>query len=115
MSLFQKLFGKRPATPPVEKYEGEWKLLGGTEPRWRNHGAELYESELIRAAINAIATHCSKLNVVMTVIGGNILYNRIPGSADAGRFDDRGFSKQLPAIGDIYAKAQSIRDRIIGE
>ena len=64
---------------------------------------------------NNVVYRGSKLNVVMTVIGGNILYNRIPGSADAGRFDDRGFSKQLPAIGDIYAKAQSIRDRIIGE
>lgn len=65
MGLFAKIFGGRPATPPAEKYEGEWKLLGGTEPRWRNHGADLYESELIRAAINAIATHCSKLNVVI--------------------------------------------------
>ena len=65
MGLFQKIFGGRPATPPADKYEGEWKLLGGTEPRWRNHGADLYESELIRAAINAIATHCSKLNVVI--------------------------------------------------
>lgn len=64
MSLFSKLFGSRPQ-PPANKYEGEWKLLGGTEPRWRNHGADLYESELIRAAINAIATHCSKLNVVI--------------------------------------------------
>ena len=64
---------------------------------------------------NNVVYSGSKLNVVMTVIGGNILYNRIPGSADAGRFDDRGFSRQLPAIADIYAKAQSIRDRIIGE
>jgi len=64
MGLFQKLFGSRPQ-PPATKYEGEWRLLGGTEPRWRQHGAELYESELIRAAINAIATHCSKLNVVI--------------------------------------------------
>lgn len=64
MGLFQKLFGSRPQ-PPANKYEGEWRLLGGTEPKWRQHGAELYESELIRAAINAIATHCSKLNVVI--------------------------------------------------
>ena len=64
---------------------------------------------------NNVVYSGSKLNVVMTVIGGNILYNRIPGSADAGRFDERGFSRQLPAIADIYAKAQSIRDRIIAE
>ena len=64
---------------------------------------------------NNVVYSGSKLNVVMTVIGGNILYNRIPGSADAGRFDERGFSRKLPAIADIYAKAQSIRDRIIGE
>lgn len=63
MGLFNKIFGKRPE--PTGIYQGKWTLLGGKEPIWRKNGGELYESELIRAAINAVATHCSKLNVVI--------------------------------------------------
>ena len=63
MGLFAKLFSKRP--DPSGTYQGEWRLLGGVEPKWRKTGADLYESELIRAAVDAIATHCSKLNVVI--------------------------------------------------
>ncbi len=63
MGLFNRLFGKRPQ--PTGVYQGKWTLLGGKEPVWRKNSGELYESELIRAAINAIATHCSKLNVVI--------------------------------------------------
>lgn len=63
MGLFSKLFGSRPA--PVGRYEGEWTLLNGDAPIWRQKGAELYESELIRATINAVATHIAKLQVVI--------------------------------------------------
>lgn len=63
MGLFTKIFGGRPK--PTGTYEGQWKLLNGREPKWRRTEGELYESELIRAAINAIATHCSKLNIVL--------------------------------------------------
>ena len=63
MGLFQKIFGKRPE--PKGEYQGQWRLLGGAEPKWRAAGSDLYESELIRAAVNTIATHCSKLNVVI--------------------------------------------------
>lgn len=63
MGLFSKLFSKRPE--PTGTYMGEWRLLGGQEPKWRRTAADLYESELIRSAVNAIATHCSKLNIVI--------------------------------------------------
>ena len=63
MGLFQKIFGKRPE--PKGEYQGQWRLLGGAEPKWSAAGSDLYESELIRAAVNTIATHCSKLNVVI--------------------------------------------------
>lgn len=63
MGLFSKLFGSRPE--PTGTYSGQWTLLGGTTPKWRAQGADLYESELIRSAINAIATQCSKLSVVL--------------------------------------------------
>ena len=38
-------------------------MLNGYEPRFTTFGGEIYESELVRASINALATHISKLNV----------------------------------------------------
>ena len=38
-----------------------FKMLNGYEPKFTTWGGELYESELIRAAINARAVHVSKL------------------------------------------------------
>ena len=64
MGLFEKLFGNRPK--PVGKYEGEFKMLNGYTPKFTSFGGGVYESELIRAAINARATHISKLKVDMS-------------------------------------------------
>ena len=61
MGLFDAIFGKRPK--PRGQYEGIFKMLNGYTPHFTTWGGELYESELIRAAINARATHISKLKV----------------------------------------------------
>ncbi len=61
MGLFDKLFGNRPKE--VGRYEGIFKLLNGYTPHFTTFGGGVYESELIRASINAIATHISKLSV----------------------------------------------------
>lgn len=61
MGLFDKIFGKKPE--PVGEYEGIFKMLNGYTPRFTSWSGGVYESELIRAAINAKATHISKLNV----------------------------------------------------
>ena len=61
MGLFDFIFKNRPK--PVGKYEGSFKLLNGYEPHFSRFGGGLYESELVRAAINARATHISKLKV----------------------------------------------------
>lgn len=60
MGLFDILFGKR---PPEPKYEETFKMLNGYVPRFTSFTGGMYESELVRAAINTIATHVSKLNV----------------------------------------------------
>ena len=60
MGLFDILFGKR---PPEPKYEETFKMLNGYVPRFTSFSGGMYESELVRAAINAVATHISKLNV----------------------------------------------------
>lgn len=61
MGLFEKIFGDRPK--PQGQYEGAFKMLNGYVPRFTSYSGGVYESELIRAAINARATHISKLNV----------------------------------------------------
>ena len=61
MGLFDWLFGNRPQ--PKEKYEETFKMLDGYVPVFRNYHGSIYESELIRSAINARAIHISKLKV----------------------------------------------------
>lgn len=63
MSLFDMLFKNRPK--PVGRYNGNFKMLDGYTPHFTRFDGGLYESELIRSAINARATHISKLSVEM--------------------------------------------------
>ena len=61
MSLFDSLFKKTPK--PKGNYEGFFKLLNGYTPQFTTFSGGVYESELIRAAINARAVHISKLKI----------------------------------------------------
>lgn len=61
LGLFDFLFKKAPE--PVGEYKGEWKMLNGYEPHFTTFGGNIYESELVRASIDAIARHISKLKV----------------------------------------------------
>lgn len=60
MGLFDKIF-KRPV--PQGQPQGFFKTLTAYTPVFTTWGGQLYESELVRAAINARATHISKLKV----------------------------------------------------
>lgn len=44
---------------------GFWTTLDGYTPHFTSWGGELYENEIVRAAINATATHVSKLRVTV--------------------------------------------------
>ena len=61
MGLFDRLFKNRPK--PEGKFEGVFRMLNGYVPHFTSWAGGIYESELIRAAINARATHISKLKV----------------------------------------------------
>ena len=63
MGLFQKLFGNKPE--PKGQYVGEYKMLDGYKPVFHRFDGSIYESELVRAAINTIATQCGKLQVTI--------------------------------------------------
>lgn len=60
MGLFDKIF-KRPV--PRGQPEGYFTTFSAYTPVFTTWGGQIYESELVRAAINARATHISKLKV----------------------------------------------------
>ena len=76
MSLFERIFGNRPK-PPQGKYQEEFKMLNGYIPRFTSYGGELYEMELIRAAVNARATHISKLKIEISGSAKPALQNKL--------------------------------------
>ena len=59
MSLFDIFLKNRPKKD--ESNEHIFKMLNGYTPKFTTWGGEIYESELIRSAINARATHIGKL------------------------------------------------------
>ena len=61
MSLFDRLFGHRPK--PRGDFQGVFRMLDGYTPRFTSFGGGVYESELVRSAINVRATHMSKLSI----------------------------------------------------
>jgi len=62
MGLFDAIFGKKKEKVLAQNY---WKTLTAYTPRFTTWGGSLYESELVRSAIDARARHCSKLKVEM--------------------------------------------------
>jgi len=60
MGLFEKIFGRPRA---VSGADGYFKTLTAYTPAFQTWGGKLYESELIRASIDAIARHASKLAI----------------------------------------------------
>lgn len=75
MGLFDALFKNRPKESG--KYQGGFKMLNGYTPRFTSWGGEVYESELIRAAISARATHISKLRVETQGAARPMLQNKL--------------------------------------
>lgn len=67
MSLFDRIFGYWRERDRRRDAYTTFKMLNGYTPRWSTWGGEIYESELVRAAIDARARHISKL--VITVQG----------------------------------------------
>lgn len=76
MGLFELIFGHRPKEPT--RTGGEiFRMLNGYTPRFTSFSGGLYESELIRAAIHARATHMSKLDVVIQGAAKPALQNKL--------------------------------------
>ena len=77
MGLFDKLFGRDKDLTPRYNEEKVFRLLSGYTPVFHTWSGELYESELIRAAIDARARHISKLDVTVQGTAKPQLRNRL--------------------------------------
>lgn len=75
MKLTDLLFGNRPKTPSREP-QG-FAMVNGHQAHFTKFGGEIYQNELIRAAVNARATHISKLSVQMIGAARPALQNKM--------------------------------------
>ena len=75
MGLFDRIFGRAPK--PIGQPVGQFRLFTGYEPAWPGRGGNIYESQMIRAAINAAATHISKLQPVISGSAKPALKNKM--------------------------------------
>ena len=102
MGLFEKIFGRRPK--PRGRYEGFFKMLNGYTPRFTSWTGGVYESELIRASINARATAASKLTVQLTGAARPVLQKKMKHAPNA--FQTWGqFLYRLSTILDVHNTA----------
>ena len=63
MGIFEKIFPPRQDLKLAKSY---FKSLTAYQPVFTSWGGQLYESELVRSAIDAKARHISKLKIVTT-------------------------------------------------
>ena len=75
MGLFDIFFKNRPKTN--EKYSETFKMLNGYTPHFTSFNGSIYESQLIRAAINVRAVHTAKLKVEVQGSARSILTNKL--------------------------------------
>ena len=75
MGFFDLFLKNRPK--PRGEFKGEFKMLNGYEPKFTTWGGGIYESELIRSAINARAVHISKLKFVSNGSARPALQNKL--------------------------------------
>ena len=96
MGLFSWLFGNRPE--PRGEFEGTFRMLNGYVPRFTSWSGGMYESELVRAAINSMSTHISKLHVETMGAAKPSLQNKLKHAPN----EFQTWSQFMARIGTIY-------------
>ena len=71
MGLIDRIFGKPKAAPASESYFDTFTAYAPTFTSW---GGQIYESELVRAAVDARARHVAKLKYTMEGTAGEKLW-----------------------------------------
>ena len=77
MGLLERIFGRKARADAELKQSEVFRLLDGYRPVFTTWSGELYESELVRAAIDAKARHASKLQMVMNGTAQDFLRNKV--------------------------------------
>ena len=78
MGLFEKLFGKKAAdAPAVMKAQHTFQLLDGYVPAFHTWNGSVFESDLIRAALDAHGRHAAKLQFNVQGAAKPNLQNRL--------------------------------------
>jgi len=75
MGLFDLFLKNRPK--PQGQFKGKFTMLNGYEPKFTTWNGGIYESELIRSAINARAVHISKLKFESQGAARPMLQNKL--------------------------------------
>ena len=75
MGLFDRIFGGRKREP--DRALNDYKALTAYAPVFTSFSGQLYETELVRSAINVRATHISKLKVDFYGHGADALSKRL--------------------------------------
>ena len=70
MGLIDAIFGRKKAEPQGSTFQ----TLTAYQPVFRSWGGQIYESEMVRAAVDAIARHAAKLQYSMTGTARQKLY-----------------------------------------
>lgn len=102
MGLFDFIFKNRPK--PKGEYKGEFKMLNGYTPRFSTYTGGVYESQLIRSAINARAVHVSKLKVEVLGTAKPALRNKLKHGPNSFQTWSQ-FLYRLSTIRDVYNTA----------
>ena len=76
MGLFEKIFGSKPVTA-ARKAKGTFELLEGYTPVFQTWSGSIFESELIRAALDAHGRHAAKLKPAIQGEAQKALKNRL--------------------------------------
>lgn len=63
MGLFEMIFGKRADAAASQPVRGTFQLLNGYTPSFHSWNGSVFESDLIRAALDAHGRHAAKLSV----------------------------------------------------
>lgn len=75
MGLFDKLFRKE--EPKVIRESNDFQLLTAYRPVFKDHYGSIYESALVRSAIDAKARHISKLKIELQGEAQQVLKNKL--------------------------------------
>ena len=77
MGLFEKLFGKKASEPVTLKQAKMFQMLEGYTPSFHTWNGSIFESDLIRAALDAHGRHSAKLTPMITGSAKPNLRNRL--------------------------------------